>query len=89
MFFNNRTDYNHELGLPVCDKFRPTMVDGRLCYRVTVDSFGEDIVTNSGRGAGINFIMDYNEDRMAQDIEHNQQLEKREAMIYIETLGKP
>ena len=87
MFFN-QSDYNHELGMPVCNKFSPTMLDGRLCYRVTMDKFGEDILTQSGRGAGINFIMDYNTERMGRDIEQQKHIENREAMIYIETIGK-
>ena len=87
-FFNNLSDFNPELGMPVCDKFRPTMLDGRLCYRVTMDSFSQDITTQSGRGAGLNFIMDYNTERMEQDIEQQQHIENREAMIYIETIGK-
>ena len=87
-FFNNLSDYNHELGMPVCDKFSPTMLDGRLCYRVTMDSFGQDIITQSGRGTGFNFVMDYNTERMEQDIEQQQHIENREAMIYIETIGK-
>ena len=52
-----------------------------------MDSFGQDIITQSGRGAGINFLMDYNTDRMEQNIEQQQHIENREAMIYIETLG--
>ena len=50
-------------------------------------AFGEDILTQSGRGAGINFLMDYNTERMDQDIEQEQHIENREAMIYIETIG--
>ena len=86
-FFNNQSDYNHELGMPVCDKFSPTLLDGRLCYRLNMTSFGQDILTQSGNGTGINFIMDYNTDRMGQDIEQQQNIEYREAMIYIETIG--
>ena len=86
-FFNNQSDYNHELGMPACDKFSPTMLDGRLCYRLNMTAFGEDILTQSGRGAGINFLMDYNTERMDQDIEQEQHIENREAMIYIETIG--
>ena len=86
-FFNNQSDYNHELGMPVCDKFSPTMLDGRLCYRLNMTAFGQDIITQSGRGTGINFIMDYNTERMEQDIEQEQHIENREAMIYIETIG--
>ena len=83
-FFNNLSDYNHE---PVCDKFSPTMLDGRLCYRVNMDSFGQDIITQSGRGTGFNFVMDYNTERMEQDIKKYQEIENREAMIYFETIG--
>ena len=73
--------------MPVCDKFSPTLLDGRLCYRLNMTSFGQDILTKSGKGTGINFIMDYNTDRMGQDIEQQQNIEYREAMIYIETIG--
>ena len=84
-FFNNETDYNEELGLPVCDKFIPTVLDGRLCYKLDMDRLGEELVMQNNETIDpeiheINFLMDYNEDRMARDIDI-------EAMIYIETLG--
>ena len=53
-----------------------------------MDSFGEDIVSQSGKGYGLNFLMDYNEERMAKDIAGDLVDEDLEAMIYIETLGK-
>ena len=52
-----------------------------------MDSFGQDILGQSGRGTGFNFVMDYNTERMEQDIEQQQHIENREAMIYIETIG--
>ena len=49
-----------------------------------MDRFGEDITNQMGKGNGLNFLMDYNEDRMANvDVE-----DYMKAMIYIETLGK-
>ena len=87
-FFNNETDYNEQLGLPVCDKFIPTVLDGRLCYKLDMDRLGEELAMQSGTKIHeINFLMDYNEDRMARDISMDDKEEDIEAMIYIETLG--
>ena len=76
-FFNNMTDYNSYLELPACDKFLPTFLDGRLCYKIDMDRFRKD----DGFENEVNLLLDYNEDRMAEDIG------SAEAMIYIETLG--
>ena len=84
-FFSNST-YSETLGLPVCDMFVPTLLDGRLCYKVDMDRFEEDITYQKGKGYGLNFLMDYNEDRMANvDVDEEDYMK---AMIYIETLGK-
>ena len=81
-FFNNLTDYHPDLKLPVCDMFRPRVVDGRLCYKANMTG----MAAQRGKGLGINFLMDYNQERM--DRIYTEDIEDNEAMIYIETMGK-
>ena len=69
--------------MTVCDKFTPTVLDGRLCYKVDVNSFVTEEGVKTGPGNGLTFVMDYNEDRMMEDKTD----ENHEAMIYIDTLG--
>ena len=83
---------------PVCNKFKPTLLNGQLCYKVDVN---EIMRTATGFTGGLIFLMDYNEEKMMtseyeyqkidaenllsmkENVEHN-----TEGMIYIETLGK-
>ena len=51
--------------LPVCNKFEPHVLDGRLCYLVDVNKF-KDQVEDPEKAAhtGLIFALDYNKDRM-------------------------
>ena len=86
---------------PVCNSFRPTVLDGQLCYQFDVNS----IETNTTSGQPyLMFILDYNQDREYKTLTHDgdehkddptslyemeaDDATKDEAMIYIETLGK-
>ena len=60
----------------MCDTFRPRVVDGRLCYKANMTG----MAAQRGKGLGINFLMDYNQERMDR-------IDTEEAMIYIETMG--
>ena len=86
-FGNNMTlmgRFDKEFNMTVCDKFTPTVLDGRLCYKVDVNSFVSDEGVKTGPENGLTFVMDYNEDRM---IETDKTDKNHEAMIYIDTLG--
>ena len=90
--------------MTVCDKFTPTVLDGRLCYKVDVNSFVTEEGVKTGPGNGLTFVMDYNEDRMIEtdmndmlddrninenELYNRNKLQmKSDAMIYINTLGK-
>ena len=86
-----------QLDFPVCNKFRPKIRKGQLCYQVDVNDLDEkhDMVL------GLTFIMDYNDEKMTGIVNgdtrdnlsglYDMQDEEEKAvsaMIYIETLGK-
>ena len=87
--------------IPVCNKFRPRVLKGRLCYQVDVNEFKDEVDSEKLRTHGLVFMMDYKEDRIGLDTntEFETSDEKdlvdmrekdpkgNEAMIYIETLG--
>ena len=94
--------YNEYFNLSVCDKFRPTVLDGQLCYKVDVMLL-DDVEVGIGIETGLTFLMDYNTERMVWDSNHilggnddislqNMILEDNSevgATLYIETLGRP
>jgi hypothetical protein len=86
--------------IPVCDKFRRAYVDGQLCYQVDVNELKNRVDKNKVAYEGIEFLLDYNFDRMVNfkedknhTVEDSSAMEEnnknmKEAMIYIDTLGK-
>ena len=88
-FGNNMTlmgRFNKEFNMTVCDKFTPTVLDGRLCYKVDVNTLEE-----KGYEQSLTIVLDYNDDRMTYDISNksieNDDKSDLEAMIYFDTLG--
>ena len=89
-------------GIPVCNKFKPRILKGRLCYQVDVNEFKDEVDSDKLRTHGLVFMMDYNEERIGLDTNieiqtavskdfvdmREKDMKKEEAMIYIETLGK-
>ena len=87
--------------IPVCNKFKPKVLDGRLCYQVDVNDIINQVDTKKLSTHGLAFMMDYNEDRLGLDTNsklddsidkdivdmYEKDDKKNEAMIYIETLG--
>ena len=92
---------NPNFSTPVCNKFKPRVLKGRLCYQVDVNEFKDEVGSEKLRTHGLVFMMDYNEERTGLDT--NTEIEtsvekgfvdmlvkdrrKEDAMIYIETLG--
>ena len=86
--------------IPVCDKFRPTFLDGQLCYQLDANELRNKVDKKEIASQGIVLLLDYNFDRMVKDeggdlsTMDNSKLLKvkneniKDAMIYIETLGK-
>ena len=90
-----------DFDIPVCSKFKPTILGGRLCYQIDINEFVDQVDSEKLMSHGLIFMLDYNEDMLGLDI--NTDLEnsldetisdfkakdqrKKEAMIYIETLG--
>ena len=94
-------DKTPNFSIPVCSKFKPTVVEGQLCYQVDVNKFKDQVDTEKLMSHGLVMILDYNEDRMGLDTRntnessHIKELgdmnkadeKKNAAKIYIETLG--
>ena len=59
--------YDPNFGIPVCTKFRPTVLKGRLCYQVDVNEFMNQVDRKKLMSHGLAFMLDYNEDRMGLD----------------------
>ena len=82
---------NKFFGSPVCNKFKPKIRKGQLCYQIDVNGFKDQIMDKKDKLLGLTFLMDYNDGRMVQVKSHRNmtKLEKKaDAMIYIETLGR-
>ena len=92
---------NKHFSWPVCDKFKPTVHAGRLCYSLDLESLEEDIEIRKGPSNGLTFVMDYNEERMVKE-ENKLKVKKgkkglyemhhsagysSEALIFLDTLG--
>ena len=86
--------------LPVCNMFRPKMVQGQLCYQVDVNEVKDQVDVQDAIKYGLIFLMDYNGDKMLTKnygdeghltnglhkflTENDEQLT---AKIYVDTLG--
>ena len=91
---------NNNFNSPVCDKFSPTFLDGQLCYQVDPNELRNKVDMKKMASHGIIMLLDYNFERMVRaDGNEDSRLEdssillenkdnRKEAMIYIETLGK-
>ena len=92
---------NKHFSWPVCDKFKPTVHAGRLCYSLDLESLEEDIEIRKGPSNRLTFVMDYNEERMVKE-ENELKVKKgkkglyemhhsagysSEALIFLDTLG--
>ena len=87
---------------PVCDKFKPILLEGQLCYQVDVNEVMKQGKGKTSMKDGLIVMMDYNEDKMviqdrdvmniySNDVVYDT-LKKDDkshgARIYFDTLGK-
>ena len=54
--------------VPVCNKFKPTILKDKLCYQLDVNIFKNEVDIKKLMTHGIGFFLDYNEDRQAMDL---------------------
>ena len=91
--------YITELSFPVCDKFRPTILDGQLCYTLNMDLVAPDTKTRPGKQHGIMIFIDSDNGRLENNLNLNikspekglirlgmEQEDENSARIYISTL---
>ena len=89
----------HNFNIPACDKFRPTFLDGQLCYQLDANELRNKVDKLKIAAQGIVLLLDYNLDRMVKDeeddlptvgdysiLEENNK-NTNDEKIYIETLG--
>jgi hypothetical protein len=92
-----------QLDYPVCNKFKPKIRNGQLCYQVDVNEFKDQILDTKDIKRGLTFAMDYNSEKMIKessekmiDISVKGFYKKQrtasdkaeKATIYVETLGR-
>ena len=88
---------------PICNKFKPKIRNGQLCYQVNVNEVKDQIGNKDDQLIGLTFLLDYNDERMVQvknsksmdasldglyKMQNENKGNKPEAKIYIEALGK-
>ena len=87
--------------VPICNSFRDKILNDQLCYEVDLNRFASKANVHNELELGLNFIMDYNEDRQITNNENvieekNAGLasnfiesdKKNHAFIYLNTIGK-
>ena len=90
-----------DFDVPVCDSFEAKILNDQLCYEVNLNKFSDKDNIKKELKLGLNFVMDYNEDRQ---VVFNQGLNKssrgqslasqiveadenQHALIYLNTVG--
>ena len=87
---------------PVCNSFEAKVLNDQICYEVDLNKFSDRRNIERELKLGLNFLMDYNEDRQvtfqrnyskkidgvnwADSIVESDQLQH--AIMYVETIGK-
>ena len=87
-----------EFSFPVCNSFRPRILNNRLCYQINPGDFKNNPELEQKKG--LIFFLDYNEDRqgyrpakgknsMIKDLysSFEQRKESDEALLYLSTIG--
>ena len=98
----NMGQYIENFDFPVCNKFRPSLLYGEICNLLDINGIQS---INANEQPSIEFLLDYNEDRQYNKLSVNSDIhqtnsknikdvaennaKQNEAMLYIETLGKP
>ena len=54
---------NNQFSVPVCNSFRPKVLNDQLCYEVDVNDFIEKSFLQKELKIGLMFMIDHNEDR--------------------------
>ena len=67
---NNKTIGKHVPGfsIPVCTLFKPSFLNGQICYKLDLSDVMDEVDISSGIRGGLSFFMDYNKDRMINSI---------------------
>ena len=91
----------NQFEIPVCNKFKPKMLDRQLCYQVDVNEVIDMVDAEKAMTKGLVFMMDYNDDKQIKEFKDQkddsstndlydmlkQEHNKQEARIYVDTLG--
>ena len=92
---------NDHFYLPVCDSFKPRILNDQLCYEVDLDQYKTDLNIANKLKSGLVFLMDYNEDRQITLEGHverstydnligaiDKSSDDEKAIIFLDTIGK-
>ena len=90
---------NDQFSVPVCNSFKPVVLNDRLCYRVNLNDFKSLRTSEEDIKKGLIFFIDHNEDRQTVNkLETNyidnlfgsfvKVHENKKSLIYLETIGR-
>ena len=92
-----------QFDVPVCNSFQPKILNDQLCYEVDLNSLSNKANIQRELKSGLNFLMDYNEDRQVifdddnspsenEDVSLTRNIvesnQDQQAFIYLNTVGK-
>ena len=87
-------------GVPVCSSFQEKVFNDQLCYEVDLNKFSDRNNIENELKIGLNFLIDYNEDRQVTFEQNVNQKElglgnsvvasnlHQHAFVYLDTIGK-
>ena len=84
---------------PVCNSFKAKLMNDQLCYEVDLNLFSDNKYIEKYLELGLNFLMDYNEDRQlifekntgkkVLGLANSVDIDKfQHALVYLDTIGK-
>ena len=84
--------------VPVCNSFQAKIMNDQLCYEVDLNKFSDKNNIRNELKLGLNFLMDYNEDRQVtfeQNISrkelglaNNLVASDQHASVYLDSIGR-
>ena len=88
----------YKFSVPVCNSFKPTVLNDRLCYRINPNDFKSSSFSDIDLKNGLIFFIDHNEDRQKETEEDSKAVdnligsfvkvhENKQSLIYLDTIG--
>ena len=77
----NRMETVSNLSFPICNAFRPTILEGQLCYKLDLN-----LVSGKGKRNELMLLLDYNNDRSIHAIPKHSENDQDSTDLYLDTI---